>query len=134
MVMSVADVKAKVLETHAGNPQRRGLAEIHLDELERAIAGLASLGDNVTVDFGGAPPALEYPKMLFHSKEVQPKIVENSDEEKAARSAGWNEHPGGVHPAPTSVRMPGVVNPPKAPEPPPKVAVALPSKESNKNG
>lgn len=134
MTMNVADVKAKILAGHEGNPQRRGLAEIHLDELERALAGLASLGDNVTLDFGGAPPAVQFPKMLYHAKEVQPKIVESSDEEKVARSAGWNEHPGGVPPTTANVAMPGVANPPKPAPPPPTTKVSMPTGPLTKGG
>jgi hypothetical protein len=127
MVQSVADVKAKVLATHADNPQRRGLAEIHLDELERALAGLAALGDNIGLEFGVSPPAVQFPKMLYHAKELQPRIVDNSDEEKTARAAGWNEFPGGVPPADAGVKMPGVANPPVPPAPPPTTKVSMPA-------
>jgi hypothetical protein len=67
--------------------------------------------------------------MLYHAKELEPKIVENSDEEKAARSAGWNEYPGGVPPVGADVRMPGVANPAVKPPPPPVTKVALPDKK-----
>ena len=105
MVMSVDEVRTKVLEKHAGTPQRYGLAEVFLDELERALAGLASIGENIGLEFGATPAAIQFPKMLYHAKEVQPLIVESTEDESKARSAGWNEYPGGVPPT-TKVALP----------------------------
>jgi hypothetical protein len=124
MEMDIAELKGRVLAKHAGNPQRHGLAEVHLGELERALAGLGAIGENIGLEFGATPASVQFPKMLYHAKEMQPKIVESSEEEDQARKAGWNEHPGGVPPA-GSVKMPGVANPQQAPAPAPKVAVPI---------
>lgn len=132
MVLSVADVRSRVLTRHEGTPQRRGVAEIHLDELERALAGLAALGDNIGLELGVDPPAIQFPKMLYHAKELQPRIVESGDEEKEARAAGWNEFPGGVPPTTASVKMPGVANPPVPPAPPPTTKVTMPAGATTK--
>lgn len=132
MPLSIGDVKARILADNEASPQRRGLAEIHLDELERALAGLAALGANVTLDLGGSPSAVQYPKMLFHARELNHKIVESSDEEKAARSAGWNEYPGGVPPA-AAVRMPGAM-PPPAPPPTSRVTIGGPAGSAMSKG
>lgn len=124
--MDIAELKGKVLAKHAGNPQRYGLADLHLNELERALAGLAAIGENITLDFGAASPAVQFPKMLYHAKELQPRIVNSSQEETQARAAGWNEFPGGVAPATSGVRMPGVQNPVQPPVAPPTTKVTIP--------
>jgi hypothetical protein len=122
--MDITELRSRVLSRHSGTPQRHGLAEVHLEELERALAGLAAIGEHIGLEFGSAAPAVQFPKMLYHAKEVQPLVVHSSEEEDQARKGGWNEFPGGVPPA-GSVKMPGLANPQQAPAPAPKVAVPI---------
>lgn len=125
MPMSIEEIREKILGKHLGNPQRHGLAELHLMELERALAGLASIGENIGLEFGVTPAAVQFPKMLYHAKEMQPRIIESSEEETEARGQGWNEFPGGVPPS-GEVKMPGVANPAPAPIPAPTTKVSVP--------
>jgi len=118
------EVQRIVLARHAGNAQRHGLALIHLEDLGKGLAGLAALGEHLSIEFGGKPEAVEYPKMLYHSKETEPRVVGGEEEEKEARRMGWNEFPGGIPPAGGKAdTVPGVVNPPVSPAPPPTVRI-----------
>lgn len=87
-----AELEDRINDTHIDNPQRAGLARLHLDEIKRGIAGLASLGHRVRLEFEAEPAAVQFPTMVYHP-DLPERLVYSSTELDAALADGWFDHP-----------------------------------------
>jgi hypothetical protein len=87
----MSDLKERVLARLANDPQKQGLAEVLLKQLDDAVAAFAGLGLALRVTDEVLPQAVvEYPKFLFGTKSGQePLIVESEREEADARALGY---------------------------------------------
>lgn len=91
------DIKAKFAAHHADHPQRAGLAKLHLDSIEYALAGLAALGHRLHLEHSEDAPVLAFPQMIYKDNE-QPMVVESSEERDAKFADGWRATPLAVPP------------------------------------
>lgn len=121
--MDLSDLKAIIAGVHVDYPQRQGLVNLHLDTIAQAILELEKMGHRVRLVMEDGPkPLVEWPKVLYHPEEAEPREVGSAGEEKKAKAEGWVNHPSGCE-APLASKIPP---PPKAEPlaavPPPVVA------------
>lgn len=101
-----------ILNPIADQPQRVGLAQMHLANLHTAVAGLAEMGHRVALSFAAAPTPVEWPKMLYRSSGIGPgntMEVHSRQHQDNMVAEGWRTHPtaeGEPEPMPQAVEAP----------------------------
>ena len=88
----LAELRGQLSDNHAEHPQNHALAMHHLNGLEEALSGLASLGHRLEIrKVPQDQTSLEFPKALFHEEQAPGEmLVHSASEEAEARSQGWH--------------------------------------------
>lgn len=102
---TMEDIRAWLESVHVGHPQRLMMAQMALDDIEHAIARLASLGHSFSLVQTQASDPLMFPKMMYKTGEA-PMEVDSSDSLASAKAEGWVEHPSEAMPNTASMIEP----------------------------
>lgn len=86
-LLSMAELKSLIEQTHGNSPQRLQLARTYMESLTWGLKGLEGMGQKLAFTVLPPPAPQEFPKMVYKRKQV--KIAANATEETLLQDQGF---------------------------------------------